>query len=118
MAKTSLITAADHDFESYEGDTTAAILTFLNSVDSTPLNLAGASIKMEIRPNIGGLLTDTFSTATGEITITGAGNNIVTIKGWQRLTAGSYKYDLQVTIGADVRTYLKGSISVTQDVTE
>ncbi len=114
----SLKTAVSYDIEVYEGDTTGMVLTFTDTSEARAYDLTGAVIIMQIKTAPGGVLQQEFSTTDGDIVISGAGSNIVTIKGWEDLTVGTYVYDLQVTLAGEVRTYLVGAVRVTQDVTE
>jgi UDP-N-acetylglucosamine enolpyruvyl transferase len=120
LATTSnLVTAATHNFLVYEGDTTTATLTFTETVGAAAISMAGTTIVMEIKSRISDTdVVETFSTTSADIVISGDDDNVLTISGWERLTKGRYVYDLEVTRGSSVTTFLKGKITVTQDVTE
>lgn len=113
----SLITAKNYDIDVYKGDTTKMVLQFINTSDQTPQSQAGAAFKIEVRSTPTGSVVDTFSTADSDIVISGVDNNLVTIGGWEDLAVGEYHYDLQRTLGGEVRTWLYGKVRVTQDIT-
>lgn len=113
----SLITAKNYDIAVYKGDTTKLVLQFLNTEDSTAQSQAGAAFKIEIRSTPTGSVVDTFSTTDGDIVISGADNNIVTVGGWEDLAVGEYHFDLQRTLAGEVRTWLYGLVKVSQDIT-
>lgn len=118
MATANFIVAADLDLKLYWHDTTNAVLTFRNKATLQPISFAGHTIKMQVRPNIGSpQVTEEYSTTNGRIVVSGVSNNTLTISSLYLLGVGSFKYDLQSTVGSDVITWLKGSISVENDVT-
>jgi hypothetical protein len=117
--ESNLITAAEHHFKVYEGDTTPAVLTFTATSGGAAINMGSASVLMEVkeRPS-DSVNVYVFSTAAGNIAISGGGSNVITITGWQNIPYGNFCYDLQVTIGSNVTTYLKGKIRVIKGVSE
>lgn len=84
-----------------------------------------ASARMQVRVKGKGTLVAEFDTAAdpATITITGAGNNIVTLAErapavTQQFTPGDHEYDLEVVWAAGgTRTILAGAFPVTTDVT-
>lgn len=117
--ETNLVAAASHNFRIYRGDSWSCVLTFFDT-DGSPLNLAGSAIKLQVKAKA----TDTntvkeLSLGTG-LTLSGSGNNILTIEsaGDLPVRVGDYAYDLQVTFGSGrIVTYLRGTVVVVQDVT-
>jgi hypothetical protein len=77
----------------------------------SPVNMSAATITASIFTNAG-VLDDTFTP-----TITGAGNNVVTLSLTDTETAlllsSTYRWSLVVTRGGDVRTWLAGTVRVT-----
>jgi hypothetical protein len=117
MATANFVVAVDLDFQLYLNDTTAIQLDLRTSAEA-PISLVGHVIKMQVRPSIGSpQVTEEYSTTNGRIVVSGASNNIITISNLELLPAGTFKYDLQSTVGAVVLTWAKGSINVTSDVT-
>lgn len=103
------------------GDTFIRAFTFTDSVPD-PINLSGFTAKLEVRTrarNELGELLASASTPT-EITISGAGNNVVTVTipaASMLIIAGIHSYELELTSSGGVRTtYLKGNFEITQDV--
>lgn len=116
MATSNLITAADHDFKLYQGDYWSCQLVFTDN-SSNPIDLSGGTIKMQIK--VGKGVADYIKQLTigNGLTLSGAGNNTITINTTVDFDARSYVYDLQVEFSDKVVTYLKGTITVTEDVT-
>lgn len=103
----------------YAGDTFELELTFLEDDGTTPVNLTGVDFKMCIKAALtpGGTALETFVTPT-EITLSGGGNNILTISKILNIPGGDYFYDLEATYPDDtVLTFLKGEFLVDQDIT-
>jgi hypothetical protein len=119
MATANFVVAADLDIKLYWHDTTEAVLTFRNRATLAPISFAGHVIRMQVRPNVGSpQVTEEYSTTNGRIVVSGAGSNTLTISSLYLLGVGTFKYDLQSTITTNVLTWLKGSISVENDVTQ
>lgn len=103
-----------------KGDTFEGV-QFNVTVNGSALNLTGATIKMQLKPNAnpGTTATLTLDTTDG-ITITDAVNGQFEID--QQvidIAADCYYYDIQITLsGGSVKTYIKGNWNITQDITE
>lgn len=89
---------------------------FSFTVDGVPLDLAGATARIQIRKRDGSLL--------GEFTL-GAGLEIagsvliwsiesVTTYGYE---PGSYQYDIEIDVSGEARTYVAGTFTVVKDQT-
>lgn len=115
----SLVKAVNMDIKVYVEDTTKMAITASNTDDAAPVDLSTAVIKIEIKTDPAGSPVVTLSTANGKIIISGAGNNIITIAGWETLaySAIPYVYDMQVTRGVSVETWLNGQVITINDVT-
>lgn len=88
--------------------------------DGVAIDLTGATIKMDIRKDSKtGTSIDSRVTSDG-ITILDAVNGVLQIDAFKVLyPVGKYYYDLQITFAAgNVKTYIEGTFTVTQDVTK
>ena len=101
----------------YKGDTFDKI-TFTLKEDSVVVDLTGALIKMDFKKNTNtGTLQQSFSIGTG-ITVISATGGVVEldafINDWD---TDMYFYDIEITFSDGVvRTYVKGRLSVNQDI--
>ena len=113
--KITLKTRVEYDIEIYRNDTGVLELEYTND-DGTPIDLTGVEFEMQVKSAIDGSVLDTFSTTSTDITVAA---NIVTVAGFERLTAQANDpvYDLQRTDGDEVTTDLKGLILIEKDVT-
>jgi hypothetical protein len=108
--------AAIYPLTAKRNDTFLKVLTFLDS-DSNPVDLSSATLKMQIRKSFDTAVLLEFTEGAG-LTVSGAGNNIVTISKLITIPIpGTYQYDLQADFGSMVRTYMEGSFTVTPDIT-
>lgn len=115
MTTVNAIVAADVDFKSYKGDTFRTTLTFTDA-NGSAIDLSAASLKMECYN--GRTLILSFSNGDG-ITVSGAGNNIVTLQKVITIQAGNFRYDLQATLqDGTIVTYIKGNFLVQPDITQ
>lgn len=84
------------------------------------VDLTGATVRMQIRAEIGGAVLLELSTENGGIAITGPGTIIRTISAAQTsgLTWTEGVYDLEVEYpDGTVQRYLQGAVSVSREVT-
>ena len=107
---------ADIKVTHYQGDTFIRTVT-LTDQDSNPINVSGATVKMEIRKVGCGDILETLDNSDG-VTIGGTGNNVITLDKNINIEAGVHAYDLQVTKASVVTTYIAGDFKVIKDVTE
>lgn len=111
------ITAAEHNFLVYAGDTWTVSLTFTDS-NSAPIDLSAATLLLQIKKSKSAADPVLELSEGNGLTVGGAGSNVVTISTVANLPKGTYHYDLQSTFSASsITTYLRGTISVTEDVT-
>jgi hypothetical protein len=104
------------NFKVYQNDTLTKTLTITDDADD-PIDLSAATIKMEVRSSVGGTVQFTFESGDG-ITVGGTDDNVITISKLVDITAGSYLYDLEIIYsGGEVQTLIKGSFTVTADIT-
>jgi len=93
--------------------------TFVLTQNSTPINLTGATITIQVRKGCDGVLALSATTGGGGITIAGAGNNEITVDKLVNIAKGKYVYDINVVFSSGyVRTYLEGDFIVYEDVTK
>jgi len=106
---------AQLDIQIWKGDSWQQ--TFTLTLDSTPIDLSTADVKIQIVSGCNGTVVATLTEGDG-ITVGGASNNSIIINKVISLDQGDYKYDLQVTFSSGiVKTYLWGEFSVTDDIT-
>lgn len=100
------------------GDTWRGLSLSL-SINSAPMDLTGASIKMQMRKNPAAAAFEySWSTADGSITIDNPLSGAFTIN--KRVISGkdTLHFDIQVTDAlGDIRTMVSGTLPITQDVT-
>lgn len=103
-----------------KGDTFTEV-PFVINIDGVPLDLTGATIRMQLRVDYGGkvYLDLKSDVADGGITITDATNGAFKID--ERvigLEARSYKYDIEITLASgEINTWIEGTFKVINDVT-
>jgi hypothetical protein len=108
--------ATTYDINTYHGDTWNGA-QFTITLNSSPLNLTGASIVMQLKKDPALPVLETLSTANGKITITNAVAGVFSIPAYIfTVPAGNYWYDIQITIGTVVKTYIKGKVISAKDV--
>jgi hypothetical protein len=101
------------------GDTFAEV-PFQINVNTVPLDLTGAVIRMQLRTDYGGdVYLELTSVDSNGITITNATNGEFKINETIiELEAFSYKYDIQITLSnGEVKTWIEGIFNVSNDVT-
>jgi hypothetical protein len=107
---------AKFDIKMWRNDTWVEV--FALTQNSTPISLVGATIYIHIVKGCEGTATLTLTNGSG-ITITGAGNNQISVSKLINIDKGNYKWDLQVSYsGGVVKTYLEGDFIVYDDVTK
>ena len=101
----------------YKGDTFGGVTFTLELDGGGYVDLTGVSIRCQFRRG------KETGTVVKEISV-GSGITIVDVNGVFSIDsfdvtfgAGFYVYDIEVTSGSDIRTYVKGSLTVKQDVT-
>lgn len=94
-------------------------LTLTLSVNGAPMNLTGATVKMQMRKAPTASNAEyTWSTADGSISITNAAAGQLAVNKRVVSGTGSLHFDLQVTTAdGDVRTMVRGTMNLIQDVT-
>lgn len=105
------------NIKAYKNDTLS--LVFELKLNGDPIDLSNSAVRMYIRPTAeSNTLTLGIEEGTG-ITVTANANNIqniITISKLINIAAGDYVYDLEITTGSVVKTYLTGEFTVTQDI--
>jgi len=113
MATLNDISAASYDIKYYANDTFDLSVTITDS-DGAAVDLSAKTLTMTLKKKKTGTAVQTLSTAS-EITVSGAGNNIVTFSGTYDLKERAYYYDLENTTDSDTLMY--GLFIVTKDIT-
>lgn len=105
------------DVDIWKDDTWAMVLKV--TTNTVPVSFLGATIVIQIRKTIESAAIEmTLTTAENTITISGAGNNIITLNKKITLDAGSYVYDMNVTFpNTQSKTYIYGKLNVEQNIT-
>jgi len=104
------------DIQMWRNDTWGQAFTITSN--SSPVNLSGSTITIQIRKGCGGTLSLTLTNGSG-ITIGGVGNNQVTVSKLIDIAKGNYVWDMNVAFsGGVVKTYLTGDFIVYDDVTK
>jgi len=107
---------AKFDIKMWRNDTWVEV--FALTTNSSPISLSGATVYIHIVKGCETTATLTLTNGSG-ITITGAGNNQISVSKLINIDKGNYKWDLQVTFsGGVVKTYLEGDFIVYDDVTK
>jgi len=114
--------AAKQQLTIEQGATYNQTIQYLSSDGITPINLAGASAKMQIRPTAEStILIIELSTSNGRITITPATGRIafyISDEDTTTLTAGKYVYDLELYLLDQTTVRLmEGKVSIIANVT-
>jgi hypothetical protein len=100
-----------------KNDSLNTVLEF--KVNDVPLDLSGATVRMQIRPSATSSTLSLALTEGSGISVGGTDNNIVTLNKLINIAAGNYVYDLEIDFGSNVvKTYLKGDFVVTEDVSK
>jgi len=100
------------------GDTFNGV-QFTYQLNNAPIDLTAATIKIQVRKESKtGEVVKTLETGSG-ITITDATNGVFSIDSFViDIPVGINYYDIQLTTGATVKTYVEGIFEVLQDVTQ
>jgi hypothetical protein len=97
-----------HNLNAYRGDTWVQGFRF--SRGGTAVNLTGATVKSEARDPDG-------NRTTLNTTVDAPTNGHINLSLPTNLAPGTYVYDIEVTIGGVVTTWVHGSLNVARDVT-
>jgi hypothetical protein len=99
-----------YNFPTHTSGDTFEGVQFALTVNSTPADLTSAIIDMTVTPTNSNTVTKTFSTTTGEITLTTPASGIFTFnKQVVTLDPDVYKYDITIVFSdGSIKTYIKG----------
>jgi hypothetical protein len=106
-----------YDIELYQGDTFSFSLVLKNG--GTPINVTGWTAQAQIKkssdntPGETPSLSVVVGTSDGKFTISLTDTGTAALQG-----ATEYKYDVQLSDGTEKRTFIGGTIKVTEDITE
>lgn len=105
---------AEFPIKCYKNDTLS--LVFEVKLNGDPVDLSSSSVRMQVRSSPTNS-TVVFSFTEGDgITVGGTNNNIITLGKIVNIAAGTYVYDMEITTGSVVKTYIKGDFIVSNDV--
>lgn len=102
-----------HDLTLYRGDTWSQVFTFTQG--GSPLALPTTGWQAQVRaPDasgavVGSFTVDSSDAATGVIVLSATAATVAILR--------EGRYDLQLTEGAVVRTFLRGAVKILRDVT-
>ena len=108
-----------YNFSHIKGDTFDEV-PFEILLNTVPIDLTGAVIRMQLRSECGGLVALSLtSVASAGITITNAVNGLFKInKQIIDIAAGNYSYDLEIRFADNtVKTWLSGAFLILCDIT-
>jgi len=107
------------DFTHIKGDTFEAV-NFEMLINTLPINLTTCILRMQLRKEYGGVIIKSFTTvASAGLTITNGALGLFKInKQIIDLPTFSYLYDIELDYqNGDVKTYISGNFTITNDVT-
>ncbi len=104
---------AAYNIATFYGNT--LVLTFtLTDSNNSPISLTGKTVEFIIRRVL--VVIDTYTVGDG-LTISGGGNNIISLSKVVDISPGQYIYELKITTSpTEIRTYLAGVFRVRQSV--
>jgi hypothetical protein len=108
-----------YNFTHIKGDTFEAV-NFALVKNSVVVNLTGATIRMQLRSECGGLIALSLtSVANAGITITNAAGGLFRINQQIiNIASGNYLYDLEILFADNtVKTWLSGEFLIECDIT-
>lgn len=94
--------------------------TFALLADTTPIDLSGSTILIQVRPTpSSSVVALELTTDDSSIGIGGVDNNQITLNKIVDIAAGTYVYDMNVTFpSGEVKTYLWGNFIVSEDISK
>lgn len=94
--------------------------TFALLADTTPIDLSGCTILIQVRPTpTSTSIALELTTDDSSIGIGGVDSNQITLNKIVDVAAGTYVYDMNVTFpSGEVKTYLWGNFIVTEDISK
>ena len=115
------MSAGKYNISAEQGATFKRVLIWKDSV-GTPIDITGFTSKMQVRAGYGLDVLLDLSTANGKIIIIASVNGKFSINetatNMSALKAGVYKYDIEMTNGAEVTRILEGSFTVSEEITQ
>ncbi len=94
--------------------------TFALLADTTPIDLSGSTILIQVRPTpSSSVVALELTSEDSSIGIGGVDNNQITLNKIVDVAAGTYVYDMSVTFpSGEVKTYLWGNFIVSEDISK
>jgi hypothetical protein len=104
--------------DAYRGDNYGPIYFFFTYANGSPINLNGCTAASQVKNSKNSVFLE-WNTSDNSITVSGNAVILNTKQGdSMRLPANTYFYDLQLTSGTRIKTYVQGQFTVYPDVTE
>lgn len=112
---------AEHDLTYYQGDDEVYRFTLRRKDDGEPIPLIGATVHCQIRTKYADdPLSEVLSDITGVFDTDGSdGIFSITIPSadTEAMAGKTYKYDIQVVLNGQTKTYVRGSLSGAKEYT-
>lgn len=110
--------ATRYDFSIDQGSDTSIPVRLLDA-EGTALDLTGATAEMQLRRTpVCESAADELSTENGRIEISGDTATIIfPHQVTEKMAAGRYLYDLEVTLDGNVTRVLEGAITIRREIT-
>lgn len=109
-----------YNIEHNQGDTFHFYVTWRDS-EGDPVDLSGRTARMQLRTSVDADdVTIELTTENGRIALGGTSGVvelIIDAEDTAEITPASYKYDLEIITGNDVRKILKGKFKIIAEVT-
>lgn len=113
------VIAAKLPISTTKGDSQPFSLVVRNRSTLDPINITGATGRMQLRKIIDNSLAITLTTSDDLSILTGTDGRVtIDPTNINLLDSGDYKYDIQLTISGVKRTYIKGIYTVDPESTE
>jgi hypothetical protein len=112
--------AGKYNIKAEQGATFRRVFTWKDS-DNNPIDLTGYTAKMQVREDAYTSVILDMSTANGKIVIATPANGQLevseTASNMSLIDGGSYRYDIELTNGAEVTRLLEGGFYVSEEIT-
>lgn len=113
--------AGTYDVEWHQGDTFRLRLTW-HDQNQDPVDLTGYTARMQLRTSVDATEASLeLTTENGRISLVpniGEIHLVVDAETMAAMTAGTYRYDLEMVQGAEVRKILKGKFKIVAEITK
>jgi len=112
------MTPVTRNFTIVTNDTFSGSVTLIDTATQTPIDLTGATVRMDVKADYAAATPVALSFAAGSGLTLDEPAGKVSFSKTMSIPPAEYVYDLQVTFpGSIVRTYLRGRIKVLEEAT-